>query len=245
MSQLQTVSKALDLLTILGKGDQYLSVEELSKELDVPESTTYRLIQTLEAKGFVERYSRKKISLGSNFLSLARAFENRLDKELCLIARQYMIDVTEQCKETCILSIRVDTYSKCIRSISSKYVIRFVADDNRLVPLHIGASSRAILAFENDQIINNIIGSLPTQAEQIALRKEIEQVKQCGYAISCNEIDASCVGIGVPIYNTFGHIYASLAIVGPDSRLKREHWIDYAYMLMNASSEITKHLSDI
>ena len=60
MAQLQTLSKALDILNLLGRSDDPLSVEEIAGRMELPESTTYRLLQTLEAKDFIKRYSRKK-----------------------------------------------------------------------------------------------------------------------------------------------------------------------------------------
>ena len=71
MAQLQTLVKALDILTLLGQSDHPMSVEELAVALGLPKSTVYRLIQTLEAKDFARRYSRSEIDLGYHFIKIA------------------------------------------------------------------------------------------------------------------------------------------------------------------------------
>lgn len=242
MSQLQTVSNALDILTALGKSDKYLSVEQIAEYLNVPESTTYRLLQTLEAKGFVERHSRNNICLGSSLLSLARNIHDRLDQELVLIAKPWLEKITKESKETSILSIRTDIYSKCIKSVSSDYIIRFVAEEDRLLKLNIGASSKAILAFESERVIKEVADTLVTEQEKENLVKELEDIKKKGYAVSSSEYDLGAVGFGVPVYNSLGQIYASLAIVGPDTRLKYEDRDKFVELLQKASKDITSKL---
>lgn len=245
MAQLQTLSNALDILNELGKAEQYLSVEEISALLEIPESTVYRLLQTLEAKGFIERHARKKIGLGSNFLSLARTIYDRLDKELSVIAAPYMEAVTAATEETCILSIRAGLYSKFIKSVSSKYVIRFVAEENRTLSLSVGATSKSILAYEGEKLIRVVLNAAVEPDRQQALLDELEEIRKNGYAISDNEYDVSAVGLAVPVFDAYGHIYASLAIIGPDSRVKKEDWEHYIQVLKDASASITKKLKEI
>ncbi len=242
MSHLQTVSNALDILTALGKSDDYLSVEKIAEYLNVPESTTYRLLQTLEAKGFVERHSRNNIGLGSSLLSLSRNIHDKLDKELALIANPWLEKITEESRETSILSIRTDIYSKCIKSVSSQYIIRFVAEKDRLLKLSVGASSKAILAFENERVIKSVLDTLSTDEEKEALLKELQDIREKRYAISSSEYDLGAVGFGVPVFNSLGQIYASLAIVGPDTRLKIEDRDRFVELLQTASQDITSKL---
>lgn len=245
MSQSQTVHNALDILETLGKAENYLSVEEISQQLDIPVSTVYRLLQTLEMSGFIERYGRKKIGLGYNFLSLARNFYDKIDKELSVIAQPYMEEVKEVSEETCILSIRSNLSSQCIKSVSSDYIIRFVAEHDRLLQLNIGASSRAILAFESEKLIKLVKETLKTDEEKKHLDESLQMIRNVGYSISSNEYDKSSVGIAVPVFNAHGKIYASLAIVGPDSRVTKDKWKKIISILQISSKHISEKLEKL
>ncbi|MFT9077345.1 IclR family transcriptional regulator [Ethanoligenens sp.] len=243
MAQLQTLSKALDILNTLGKSD-FLSIEEIATLLCLPESTVYRLMNTLEAKGFVERYSHKQYGLGSNLINLTRTLYDKWDRELTTISLPYMQEVCGATKETTLLSIRAGLHSKCIKSVSSSYIIRFVAEDNRLLKLHIGASSRAILAYEDPKIINMVKDTLESPAEQEALENYLQQTRQNGYSITSNQFDVGAVGIAVPIFNMFGKIYASLAIVGPESRVRPDCYETYISIMKRCGTRITEALRE-
>src|SRR5690606_19846761 len=51
----QTLARALDILFALAEAESTLSVSEIAERVSIPESTTYRLLQTLEQNGVVER----------------------------------------------------------------------------------------------------------------------------------------------------------------------------------------------
>lgn len=243
MAQLQTLSKALDILNLLGRSEDPLSVEEIAGKLELPESTTYRLLQTLEAKDFIKRYSRKKIGLGSNFINLARNLHDTMERELILIAAPYMEEVRDQTEESVILSVRAGLESRCISSVSSRHIIRFVAEDNRILHLDVGASSRVILAHEDERVIERIRMEKETELEKLQLDQDLLRIRKNGYDITESQHDVGSVGIGVPIFNSYGKIYASLAIAAPDTRVKRERYAECIAILKEAAECISNQLA--
>lgn len=243
MAQLQTLSKGLDILNLLGDSSETLSVEEIAAELDIPESTTYRLIQTLEKKRFVERQARGKISIGYSILHLAKDIYEKIDRQLTIVATPIMEELTESVGETSLLSVRSYLYSTALLSIPSKERIRFVADEHRLLPLQIGISGRAILAFEDDKILKLLLQSLETDEEKAALKEELASIKERGYAVSLSEVDSGTLGIGVPVFNAYNQVYASLAVIGPQYRMDTEDVESLYYReLKKASEKITEQL---
>lgn len=244
MAQLQTLSKGLDVLSILGDSSETLSVEEISSQLDIPESTTYRLLQTLEKKRFVEREARGKISIGYSVLHLAKDIYEKIDRQLTIAATPIMKELTASVGETSLLSVRSYLYSTALLSIPSEERIRFVADDHRLLPLNLGVSGRAILAFEDEKIMRLMLQSLDSSEEKEALKKEIKDIQERGYAISLSEVDSGTLGIGVPVYNAYNQVYASLAVIGPKYRMNIEDVESYYQELKKASENITKKLKE-
>lgn len=245
MKQLQTLSKALDILTLLGRADAPLSVEEIAAQMELPESTTYRLLQTLAAKDYIQRYTRKKIGLGSGFINLARNLYDSMERDLILIATPYMKEIRDQTEESVIISVRAGLESRCIHHVSSRHIIRFVAEDNRMLHLDVGASSRVILAYEDARILRQIQQEKKTEEERRTLEEALIQIRAQGYDISESQHDIGSVGIGVPIFNAFGRIYASLALVGPDTRLRRESYPACLDILKAAAAQISQQLASV
>lgn len=222
MAELQTLLKALDILNLLGGSEENMSVKQISKQLDTPESTTYRLLNNLEDRGFIEKAGHGSYALGYSVLNLARDTYEKMDRQLSIVALPIMEELTEEVAETTMISIRSGLYSTCLKSVPCKERIRFVADEKRLMPIHIGASGRAILAFENDKIINLTYQNLENPEEKSLLEERLAFTREKGYAISRCEYDEGTLGIAVPVYNSRGRVYASLSVIGPEYRIQEE-----------------------
>lgn len=242
MNQLLTLSKALDILNLLANQSATISVEEISNVLQIPVSTTYRLIQTLEKYDYVERHSRAAISLGSGFLVLARKINADYDKRLREISLEPMTNLTSTTGETSILHVRSGFHTTCIANVSPKSMIQFVAEDYRSIPIYTGCSGIAILAFESDVIIQSVYNRITDSDIQNSLNMKLEKTKADGYYISSQEFDVDTIGIGVPVFDKNRHIQASLSIVGPAFRISRNDFGDYIKALLKASQEITSRM---
>ena len=242
MAELRTLWKALDILLLLGDSREKVSVEDIANRLDIPESTTYRLLQTLEKKGFVERESRGSIRLGYNILNLARDTYEKIDRQLSVAAQPVLEQLTEELCETSLLCVRSSLYVTTLVSVPCRERIRFVADEKRLMPIYLGASGRAILAFENDKVYQQVLANLdPAQRELLCSR--IDFTRKNGYAVSRAEMDEGSLGVGVPVYGRGHKVCASLAVVSPVYRTKEET-IEQVMVprMLEASRKITGQL---
>lgn len=245
MAELQTLAKALDILLLLGEEKNGLSVEGIARKLEIPESTTYRLLQTLEKKGFVERESRGSLTLGYSILNLARDTYEKIDRQLGLAASAVMEQLTEELCETSLLSVRSSVYSTALLSIPCRERIRFVADEKRLLPIQFGASGRAILAYESDKVYQQVLSNLKERTDREILEERIQFTREHGYAISRAEFDEGSLGIAVPVYDNSGRVCASLGIVGPEYRIRDEEIeTRIVPLLLETGRKITQQLNN-
>ncbi|MFZ4450974.1 IclR family transcriptional regulator [Salibacterium aidingense] len=242
MNKTQTLSRALDILFLLSESEQALTVQEIAYEVEIPESTTYRLLQTLEQSGITERKERGKIGLGPRILDLARSLYDQIDRELFITATPAMKELTQTTTETSILTVRGGFSATCIQSIESEKLIRLSINSGESLPLHQGASGKAILAFEKEPLIEKVIERVqPSSAKD--LREELEKIKEDGYSLTKGEVDEDVFGVAAPIYDPFDRVTASLAIAGPVDRIYQEE----AFMVKQvkeAASFITDKLRE-
>ena len=241
MNQLLTLSKALDILNILANSTNGLTVAQISAELQIPNSTTYRLLQTLENYEFIVKTSPGIIQLGNGILALSRKIDTDYSKLLGELSLPFMKELSTHINETIVLHIRAGSYTTCIQNVPSTNMIRFAAENNRFVPIQRGCSGIAIIAFEKQKIIDNIMDSMNSE-DQTILTKKMEYTKSHGYYISVNEFDSDTYGMGVPVWGTDKTVYGSLSILGPEFRMLR---YDFDYMLSHlteTSERITKEL---
>ncbi|HPS52883.1 MAG TPA: helix-turn-helix domain-containing protein, partial [Phycisphaerae bacterium] len=98
------VEKAVELLEYLGRDDKGYTQAELVKELNMPLSTCYRIIQTLQKRDWIRKIKDGQYTLSGGMLSAAMNLVNRVARfEAVGPNLKRLADRTEL---TCKLSIR-------------------------------------------------------------------------------------------------------------------------------------------
>ena len=94
------------------------------------------------------------------------------------------------------------------------------------MPIHIGASGKAILAYLPEKEVDEILSSvteLPkdrTISDPNQLRRQLLEIRRKGYAITYGERESDTVGIASPIFNLSSDVIGSLVISVPAYRYK-------------------------
>ncbi|MBS4197051.1 IclR family transcriptional regulator [Lederbergia citri] len=241
----QTIERALDIIFSLSEAESNLTVGEIAAKVDIPESTAYRLIQTLEQYGMVERKSVGQIRLGMRILDLARSLQQQLDRELLTIARPIMEELTEKYNETSILCVRSASQVICVQSVETQRMLRLSVEIGKIMPLDRGASGKAILAFEQRQTMDQLIKSIPEAKLRQSIEKEIDTIREQGYCLTFGEVDTNIFGLAVPIYDINKRVIASLTVAGPTERWDQENGEEFIKAVVSSAHEITKKLSHI
>lgn len=112
----QTLARGLAALEIIGSSAQPISVAALSKQLMIHRSMGYRLTNTLEQFGFVERDAEGGLILGVKLATLAR----RVAKDLQTVATPELAALAEHLKMTAFLVTRDGQYAVTLCSAEPK-----------------------------------------------------------------------------------------------------------------------------
>ncbi|WP_231637349.1 IclR family transcriptional regulator [Paenibacillus sp. FJAT-27812] len=225
MNGTQTLSRALDILFALAEADGALSVSDIAQKVSIPESSIYRFLQTLEQNGIVERRGKGQIGLGMRILDLARSLSQQVHRELVPLALPIMEELTQETNETSLLFVRSGTSAISIQTVRSKALIQYSAENGRMLPLYLGASGKAILAYESEKTIQNVLDKFAPNLSKDTLLQELHHIREQGYALTQGEIDPDVCAVGAPIFDSRGALVASLSIAGPkyrfDDKLRR------------------------
>lgn len=237
----QSLKRALDILFAIAEEGKTMTTPEIAAKVSIPESTVYRLLQTLEENGVVERKSRGRVSLGLRILELARSLSQQMDQGLTDVARPIMKELTAATEETTALMIRSDLNAICVENVESDQLLRLAMENGKTLPLNEGASGKAILAFESTDIIERVVGCMESDERKKQLIKELAQIRRQGYSITVGEADPGIVGIAAPIFNHSGDIIASLTVAGPKDRVDASSQ-SLIRMVLEAANDISDHL---
>ncbi|RXZ80690.1 IclR family transcriptional regulator [Paenibacillaceae bacterium] len=245
MNGTQTLSRALDILFALAEADGSLSVSDIAKKVSIPESSTYRFLQTLEQNGIVERRGKGQIGLGMRILDLARSLSQQVHRELVPLSLPIMEELTTETNETSLLFIRSGANAICIQNVKSKALIQYSTENGRILPLHLGASSKAILAYESEKVVHNVLSKLAPETVQEALLADLAQIRKQGYSLSHGEADADVSAIGAPVFDARGTLVASLSIAGPKYRFDAVHRERAISAVIEAAEQISRRLGNL
>lgn len=245
MNGTQTLSRALDILFALAEAGDTLTVSEIAEKVSIPESTTYRFLQTLEQNGIVERRGRSRIALGLRILDLARSLNLQFQRDLLPLALPIMEELTEKVQETSVLFVRTGNNAVCIQNVKSNSLIQFSIENGRILPLHLGASGKCILAFESDKVAQRIFQTIEDAEDRSRLEAELEAARTHQYIITKGEVDPDVFAIAAPITDGHAHAVASLSVAGPSFRCSPEREGVIVEAVKQAAAELSRRMGAV
>jgi DNA-binding IclR family transcriptional regulator len=239
-----TLVKAIEILNLLLKEQDLLSVSHISKSLQMPRSSIYKYLSVLRTHWFVDFDERSKAyKLGLKFLEYSSLVQSqiRIDKT----ALPYMKKLSKILKETVILSVLLNKVAYCLERVEHESGIIFSMQPGTNLPLHSGASAKILLAFMPDDEIETFLREAElvaytenTITDPIELKKNLRQIRRKGYAYSDEEVDIGARAVAAPIVNHEINVIAGLCVARPFHRMSDEK-------IKKAKTLVTKYANDI
>jgi DNA-binding IclR family transcriptional regulator len=242
------VGKALGLLVLLGDEPRGASAAEISRRAELPFSTTYRLLGSLTRDGFVDyEPDGRRYHLGLRIFQLGQRVSNH--HGFAGAALPVLRRVTEQTGEATILSVRDGHHHLTVNKVDGPRTFRVTSDPGHLGALHTTSVGKALVAFADDAERQRLVEELELEpltefsiTDRDAFRAEIEQVRSRGYAVMDEENELGMRAVAVPVFNSQGHAFASLATAVPVFRLSVEALVAHVPLLQEAAAELSARL---
>jgi DNA-binding IclR family transcriptional regulator len=208
------ISKTADLclavlLTLREQGPQ--TAPALARAMSLNRTVLHRLLTTLQQRSFVIREG-GVYSLGPTLVRLAEGVQPRLR----VAATATMTDLARETGETVVLHIAEDADAVVLHQVlGASHVVRVEHQIGSRHSLTQGASGRAILGFMPPEAVEQIV---PEGERSEVLRRQLEGVRQLGYAVSHDELQLGVSGLAAPVLDGTGTPVGSLAILVPSGR---------------------------
>jgi len=222
-----------------------LGVREVARKTTLSPSTTGRIMAYMKEMGILNQDRETHLyMMGSKVLAWAGIY--MVTSDVRTVALPVMVRLQEQTRETISLYILEGSERVCVERLESPETVRIVARVGRRIPLYAGSAGKVFLAFmpENRrEMILKDIELIPMTEQTItdmdALRKNFNQIREKGYAVSRGEwiIDAS--GTAAPIFDQRGLITAAISISGPGQRFTDEKIKEMADLLVKETTQIS------
>lgn len=215
-ASVKVIERALKMLNCFTKEKLSLSLVEISREIDLPPSTTSRILSTLEKYNYLYRDDEtQRYYLGPSIARLGTLCYSHMDFRR--ISIPYMIELREIYNESVGLYVPNKENRVCIERIESTHPLKRILNIGDRLPLTRGASGRLLLAYQPPQIIDELLAADPyTTTERLA------EIRALGYSTSRSEREEGVVSVAAPIFDSQHKVVAALNISGPAARISVE-----------------------
>ena len=221
---IQSVSHALDVLEQFSGDVDEIGVTELSKKLKLHKNNVFRLLATLEARGYIEQNkATENYRLGVKCLRLGQTYGNQMG--FLLQAKTTLRELARSAGESCYVAVKKGSSLIPLDFVEPQNPVRVISLLGQALPLHCTAAGKIHLAFESS---DDPTRSLPDKLERYtdktivdreALLRQLKDVGEHGYAVDQGEFMAEVCSVAVPIHDYTRNLVGSLAIAGPAHRL--------------------------
>jgi DNA-binding IclR family transcriptional regulator len=221
----QSVQKAMTLLRATATHPEGASVSALARAAGLPRATALRLIQTMEREGLLLRVQEAdRVLLGPQLIRLARAVD--MGTVLRELAPARLGELSETLRETVTLSVAApDGGLDLVHQVDGPQhlVPRFWLGQR--FPLHASSSGKVLLSSYDGARLERFLGepllelTPATIVGPRALRRELEHVREQGYATTVDELEQGLAGVSVGIFSETGALLGAINVSGLSQRL--------------------------
>lgn len=223
----QSVGRALAVLDAIAGAEGGLGVTEVAQRTGLTVSTAHRLTRSLCDAGLVAQDLRsERYGLGPRLVVLGRRAEQQLGYATI---RPALEALAERTGESVNLGIRAGAEVLVVVDVASSQPLRFDQELGTRVPVHTSAMGKCLVAFGSGSIdaeLESLPGLDPltprTITDRRALRRELDVVRQRGWALNDEERHPGVRAVAVPVLDAGGAAVAAIAVQGPTVRMGDE-----------------------
>jgi len=225
---IQSVSHALDLLESFTRTEDELGVTVLSKRLGLHKNNVFRLLATLEHRGYIEQNkSSENYRLGPKVLQIGAIFFEQ--RECRRHARPIIEGLMAASGETAVVAVLRGNKVIYMDSAESTRTVRAISRIGAMLPAHCTAVGKVQLAVLPPAEILRLYPEThltPLTDKSIktrdALINELKKIAEKGYAFENEEADPDVRSIAAPVRDFSRKVIGAVAIVAPSNRLTEE-----------------------
>jgi DNA-binding IclR family transcriptional regulator len=250
MAEVPAAAQTLAILRFLARQAGPVQAGTITRDLNLPRSTTYHLLATLQAAGFVVHLPEdRRYALGIGAYELGTGYTRQAPlQRLARVPLANLVDRVHHSAHLAVLHGRDVVYVIEERAPGQPSLVTDV--DVRL-PAQLTASGRAMLAALPVQHVRALF---PTPAAFVlrneggpqslsALRQLLVEVRRAGYAVENGEVTPGFASIAAAVLDHAEHPIASVAVTFANARVDPGQRDQLARRVIDTAARISRRFS--
>lgn len=250
MSSVGVLDKVVAILDVFEDGAARLDPTQVATRVGISTPTAYRLMGAMAEHQLLETDGRN-YGLGLRLLRLgAQVSEGVEARGVSLPHMKALRDATQ---ETVELQILTGHSRVPVEMVTGRRPVRTMGQIGMPLPIHVGASSRILVAWSDEEVALELARRSAEQHgdaawDPAAYRERLRLVREQGWEFSTAERDPEASAVAAPIRDRTGDVVAALVVSATATRLADEGHragvIDRTLESAQAISSILGHRAD-
>lgn len=224
-----SVDRAFQILDYLKVQNRAINVSDLARNLNIPRSTVFRIIRTLEKRRYVvEVDDVGRYIIGSGIISLATP--NDYLSRLRQIASPYLFELAKITGQTVQLGVLFEYEVMYIDQIQAGGSISVVVPSEKPFPINLSAGGKVLAAYLHEDRIEELLqytefhANTPrTITDKDAFREELQRVRKEGVGHDDEEFAKGIRCMAAPVFDQNNDNILSLGVTGHISEITDEN----------------------
>jgi DNA-binding IclR family transcriptional regulator len=219
-----SAGRALTLLSAFRKGDDAVSLAELTARTGLVKTTIMRLAISLEEHGYLVRLPDGSYRLGAELFRLGSIYQQSFRVEAYVMPA--LEKLVAETSESASFYVRSGEHRLCLYRADSPHRLRLHVRQGDMLPMDSSAIAQVIRIF----------GSVPLPPEAAASEVPL---------YTGGERDPHVAGLATPVFGPGESFAGALCLTGPVTRLTREAAVKAGPVLLNTAADLTRSLGGV
>ena len=242
------LSRGLHILELLSQNHSGLMQTEIAQTLKLPIASVSRIVNQLEEMGYLRRnQDSKTFFLTLKMMQIGQSA--MLDTSVLEISLPVMRQLRDEFHDTAAIGVIHDTSVVVVESIQGTHPFVFMPKPGHTEPIHPTGPGKAIMAWygevERDELMSRMTFKRyneRTITSRPAFIKELNRIRERGWALDDAEEYDGVYCIAVPIFDRTGYPIASIWITGPHDRIPASRHPAIATRMITLVSKVSEAL---
>lgn len=249
--QVPALQRGMQVLTQFSRDERHLTGAELSRRLGLPRASVFRILQTLEQLGFVERVGdTAHYKLGMAVLRLG--FEYLASMELTELGRPILDELCNATGLSAHLVVRDGREVVFVGKSVGRSIMSNSIQVGARLPAHATVLGRVLMADlsagELAELYHRVALSAFTEQTPTtitALKQLIDADAQQGYGVSQGGFESSISTIAAPVWDENHRVSAAISVAVPAQQVERGQLDELVAQVRSAAQRLSHRISHL
>ena len=244
---IQVLDRAFDILEEIARTRGPVGLSELAQRTAMSKSTVFRILQTMVARGYVEKTLEGRYTIGPKMFDTLSYHINSL--ELQTEAKPFLAVLKRTLGLSAHLGILDGSYVSYIEKESTEWGEEAYTQVGYRSPAYCSSMGKCLLAcLSSGELEEALYGydfkayTPNTFTSKGAFAKYLHQVRKQGWAMDNEEYEIGHCCIAAPVFNYRGDAIAAVGVSGTPESMSPDRVDDIAWQVMLAAKRISEHM---